>query len=264
MIQKQFRIISNKQIAQDIYSMMIDCSEAAAVANPGQFVNVLCRGKVLRRPISICQIDKDAGNLTIVYQIKGEGTAWMATLESGQLVDILAPLGNGFTLPDCVKRIALLGGGIGVPPLLAAAEEFTKQGVKCDAFLGFRNKSAVILENEFNAVCENVVVTTDDGSYGLGGSIVNPLKLALSKLSTVNCQLSTDLIMACGPHPMLKAVWNAADKAGIPAQISLEERMACGMGACVVCVCKIKDKNAEEFRRVCKDGPVFDGRKVVW
>lgn len=246
-----FPIISAQQLNATVYSMWIACPQLAAQAKVGQFVHILCGEKTLRRPISICEISKENGALRIVFEIRGEGTEWLAGRKAGDELDILGPLGNGFTLCDCEKAI-FVGGGIGVPPLLEGCKAY---GVKATAILGFRNKDAVILERDFTDVCDNVYVTTDDGSYGTKGFVTDVLK---------DCIEQGAAVFACGPKPMLKGVAMLAKEAGAECQVSLEERMGCGIGACLVCACKTKEKDGEHMRHVCKNGPVFPAEEVVW
>ena len=175
----------------------------------------------------------------------------MAELQVGTFMDVLAPLGNGFKLEDSSKKAVFVGGGIGVPPLLAAAKFY---GENATVALGFRNKKFVILEDDFKAAGADVRVATDDGSYGYNGLVIDLIK-----------DENPDIIYACGPTPMLKAVAKFAEEKGIECQISLEERMACGIGACLGCAVKLKNENGEEYNgHVCKDGPVFDSKEVAW
>lgn len=247
---KPCKLLSARQLNQDVFDFTLQAPELAALAVPGQFAQVKVPGHTLRRPISICGIDKKAGTLRFVFQVRGQGTAELAGFQPGGEIEILAPLGNGFPV-DREKRTLLVGGGIGVPPLLGVAKEL---GEKAVAVLGFRNKDAVILEKDFQAAGAKVLIATDDGSYGHHG------------LVTELCQgQDFDCVMACGPAPMLKAVTALAQRRGVPCYVSLEERMACGIGACLGCAVALRGEDgAEYFGHVCKDGPVFDSRRVVW
>lgn len=238
-----------KKLAEDIFDFVVSCPELAQKAGPGQFAQIYLPGHTLRRPISICEIGKESGTLRFVFQIRGQGTAELARLQKGGEIEILAPLGKGFPVePD--KRTLLVGGGIGVPPLLGAAAELGENAV---AVLGFRNKSAVILEEDFQGFGAKTMVATDDGSYGYHGLVT-----ALAEKEEF------DVIFACGPAPMLIAVCKLAKERAVPCYISLEERMACGIGACLGCATPLlDDKGAEYYGHVCKDGPVFDYQKVV-
>lgn len=245
------KVLDNSQIAEGIFDMKLACRNIAAEAKPGQFITVACGDYTLRRPISICEIDVSREIIRIVYEVRGKGTEWLSHVKTFDSVDIIAPLGNGYDLTDH-RSVLFVGGGIGVPPLLATA----KRTIDATAILGFRNKSAIILENDFKKACNEVLVTTDDGSNGIKGFTTDAMKLALEKKTF-------DLVCACGPIPMLKKVAAIAAEHNIPCQVSLEERMACGVGACLVCACKVKSKDGtEEYKRVCKDGPVFDAAEV--
>ncbi len=245
------KVLENKQIAENIYDMKIQWDNAGE-AQPGQFVNVLCEGgdALLRRPISIC--DADGDTLRIVYEVKGKGTELLAKYKEGQSIDMLAPLGHGFTVKKC-KNPVLIGGGIGTYPLLKLAKELENPYV----FLGFRSKDRITLKEDFEKVA-TLDIVTDDGSYG-------EKKLATQSAEEFIKSSGTDMIYACGPKPMLKAVAALAEKYGIECEVSMEERMGCGIGACLVCACKTKDKNGEEVHtHVCKDGPVFNSKDVIF
>ncbi len=234
---KPCKLLSVRQLTGDVFDFVLEAPALAAAAQPGQFAQILVPGHTLRRPISICGIDKTAGTLRFVFQIRGQGTAELAQFQPGSSIEILAPLGNGFPIaPE--KRTLLVGGGIGVPPLLGVAAQL---GEKAIAVLGFRNKDAVILEEDFLAAGAKALIATDDGSYGHHG------------LVTDLCQEQEfDCVMACGPAPM-------------PCYVSLEERMACGIGACLGCaVALLNEDGAQYFGHVCKDGPVFESHRVAW
>ncbi len=246
---KLCEILEKKEIAAGIYDITVKAEEFAQAARPGQFAHILAPGKTLRRPISICGADQERGTLRFVFEVRGEGTGLLSQFEKGNSLDVLAPLGHGFDLGDTDRRALFVGGGIGVPPLLYAAKQFGKNAA---AVLGFRTGSAVILEQDFlDAGCK-VQVATDDGSYGYHGLVTGCLPE------------DAEVIFACGPTPMLKAVCAFAKERGIPCQISLEERMACGVGACLGCACRILKDGREVYGHVCKDGPVFSAESVVW
>lgn len=247
---KPCKLLSAKALTKDVFDFVLSAPELAAVAQPGQFAQIRLPGHTLRRPISICGIDKTAGTLRFVFQIRGEGTAELAQFQPGSQIEILAPLGNGFPV-DCQKRTLLVGGGIGVPPLLGVASELGENTV---AVLGFRNKDAVILEEDFQAVGAKTLVATDDGTYGHHGLVTDLCK-----------DQEFDCVMACGPAPMLRAVTALAQERGVPCYVSLEERMACGIGACLGCaVALLKEEGSQYFGHVCKDGPVFESHRVAW
>lgn len=243
-------ILLQREIASGIFDFIIDAQELAQIAQPGQFVHILVPGKTLRRPISICDIDRDNGTLRLVFQIRGEGTEILSHLKMGELLDIIGPLGNGFEVGDTSRKALFVGGGIGVPPLLAAAKAF---GENATVALGFRSQDASILVRDFALAGCRVHLATDDGSTGYHGVVTDCIR-----------DTEADVLFACGPAPMLKGVCRLAEERGLPCQISLEERMACGVGACLVCACKLLRDGKEHYGRVCKDGPVFDYKTVIW
>ncbi len=252
---RQCRILDKKELAKGIFSFVVEAGELAEMAQPGQFANILVPGKTLRRPISICDMDKANHTLRFVLEIRGEGTQILAGFELGQTMDLLAPLGHGFELGDTSRKALFVGGGIGTPPLLNPAKAFGKNATVA---LGFRNRGAAILTEEFQQAGCKVLVATDDGSLGHHGLVTECLE-----------GVEADIIFACGPMPMLKALCKIAEERGIPCQISLEERMACGIGACLGCACKVnrQEENGEvsqTYGHVCKDGPVFDYRKIAF
>lgn len=224
-------------------------TEIAKKAKVGQFVHIKVSPEfILRRPISICDVTGEI--VTIVFEIRGEGTAKLAEVKSGDKLDILGPQGNGFNLDKAGEKPVFIGGGIGVPPLLFASKN-TKNAT---AILGFRNENFVMLEDEFRKNCDEVFITTDDGSYSEKGFVTDVLKREIADKTAV---------FACGPTLMLKAIAEICKENSIYCEISLEERMACGVGACLVCACKVKaEKNGEKFVHVCKNGPVFDATEV--
>ena len=252
--QGQFIIVSKMAIAKEIYSFEIACPEVAQAAVPGQFVHIRACGFTLRRPISICGINKEKGTLRIVFEVRGEGTAKIAELNKGDLIDMLAPLGHGFTLDDSFRKVVLVGGGIGTPPMLPLAQFY---GERASAISGFRNAQAVILQEDFRNTGAETILCTDDGSAGIHGFVTTPLSEILEKGGV-------DAVYACGPMPMLKNVAAACKEKGVFCQISLEERMACGIGACLGCACRTQRNDEEYFAHVCKDGPVFNAEEVLW
>lgn len=252
----KYRIVEKKAIASDIFSFIIKCPEVAQIVENGQFVDILAPSYTLRRPISICDFDRDAGTIRIVFEIRGEGTKAISDLGEGDFIDMIAPLGRGFKFPKEMSvdgKVALVGGGIGVPPLLSLAKHF---GEKTHAVLGFRSFDKVILTKDFAEYGANVTLCTDDGSAGFKGNV-------LPCLEQIIHDQNLEIIYVCGPLPMIKAVVKSAEDKGIPCQVSLEERMGCGVGACLACVCKIKRRDKEMYARVCKDGPVFNSKEVV-
>lgn len=245
------KILQKKQISDDIFDFTVDAGMIAKVAQPGQFAHIYVPGKTLRRPVSICEIDRAKETLRFVFQIRGEGTAHLAEKSVGDTMDILAPLGSGFSLGDTARKAVFVGGGIGVPPLLEAAKAFGKNAT---VITGFRSQNAVILTQDFEKNGNRVLVATDDGSFGHHGLVTDCME-----------GLDFDVVFACGPTPMLKAVCKMAKERGVPCQISLEERMACGVGACLGCAVRLRNENGDiYYGHVCKNGPVFDAQCVAW
>jgi len=243
MINEQATIISNNKINEDLYKMVLD-TNLASYARPGQFIQIQVPTCYLRRPISICEIKENT--LTIIYKVVGKGTDILSSLESKTKLDIFGPLGNGFDVRN--HKVTLIGGGVGVPPLLQLAKEYHKHNIDIDIVLGFTSSKQVILEEEFKKISKNVYVCTDDGSYGQHGNVIKTIQ---------DNNLDVEYVQACGPMGMLKAISKTYPKG----QISLESRMACGLGACNGCVMKSVDGSV----RVCKDGPVFEiGRVILW
>ena len=241
-------LLSNEQIAKDIFDMRLSYPEQQLPVSCGQFAHVYVPSKTLRRPISVCDVSD--GVLRLVYQLKGEGTRLMSQMKPGQEVDILAPLGKGFKL-EAEKRYCLVGGGIGVPPMLYTA----KQAEAPLVITGFRNSELVILQEDLKAAGAELVLSTDDGSAGVKGFVTD---IMLEKIDEF------DEVLACGPTPMLKAVARLCAEHGKKCQVSLEERMACGIGACLGCAVKVRENGEEIMRHVCKDGPVFNAEEVVF
>lgn len=244
---------SQKEIATDIYDMWLE-TELAKGAKPGQFICLYTKNAstLLPRPISICEVDKENNRMRIVYRIAGAGTAEFATYRKGDTVDILGTLGNGFPVEEATgKKVFLMGGGIGIPPMLQLAKEMnaTKQIV-----VGYRNNQTFLKEDlEKNG---SVYIATEDGSVGSKGNVMDAI---------AENALEADMIFACGPMPMLRAIKAFAQKNNIPAYISLEERMACGVGACLGCVVKTKEIDHHSHvnnARICTDGPVFEAKEV--
>ena len=249
-------VLSQESIAKDIYSMWLK-TEAASEARPGQFISMYTNdgSKLLPRPISICEINKEEGSLRVVYRVTGEntGTEQFSKMKSGEIVPIVGPLGNGFPYERAEgKRVFLMGGGIGVPPILELAKQMTCE--KKPIVVGYRD-AETFLKEEFEQNGE-VYISTEDGSVGTKGNVMDAIR---------ENSLEADVIYACGPTPMLRAIKNYAEENGIECWISLEERMACGIGACLACVCQSKEKDHHSNvnnKRICKDGPVFLSTEV--
>ncbi len=244
-------IISQKKIAEGIYDMWLHTEEIAAHAKAGQFVSVYCNDgtKLLPRPISICEINKAEKAIRLVYRVAGGGTAEFSRMKEGETLRILGPLGNGFPLGE--KSAFLIGGGIGIPPMLELAKE-----LQCEKqiVVGYRNDE-LFLADELKNYGE-VTVATEDGSVGTKGNVLDAIRAN---------GLKADVIYACGPTPMLRALKQYAAENNIECWISMEERMACGIGACLACVCKSKEKDHHtnvNNKRICKEGPVFRAEEV--
>ncbi|MDR0445799.1 MAG: dihydroorotate dehydrogenase electron transfer subunit [Oscillospiraceae bacterium] len=245
-----FTVTDIRPLASGVFAITFDAPELARAATPGQFVHIKCgHSRPLRRPFGICDVRGDM--LTVAFEVRGDGTRWLAVSEPGRRVDINGPLGHGFSNPD--GDILLVGGGLGAAPLLFAAR---RARGRVSAILGFRSDANAILREEFDSVCEDVFVATEDGSSGLRGTVVPPLE-ELMKTKRFSA------VLACGPRPMLRAVADISESAGVKCEISLEERMGCGVGACLVCVCETQSDDVTKMSRVCRDGPVFDSREVV-
>jgi dihydroorotate dehydrogenase electron transfer subunit len=246
------KIVSQQCIGSGIYSMIIK-TKAADEAVAGQFISVYChdKTKLLPRPISICQVNKIEGTLRIVYRVVGGGTEEMSTYQAGDNIEIMGPLGNGFMLREGKKAI-LIGGGIGIPPMVQLAREL-KEKADVQIVAGYRDELFLTDELKENG---ELYIATEDGSVGTKGTVIDAIK---------EQAVEGDVIYACGPTPMLKAIKEYALDKGIECQLSLEERMACGIGACLACVCKSKEKDHHtnvNNKRICKDGPVFLAQEV--
>lgn len=254
---KNTAVVEEQQcLAEGICSLWLFDEEIAKEAVPGQFVSLYCKAgdRLLPRPISICEIDKEKKRLRLVYRIAGAGTKEFSQLHKGDTIEIMGPLGNGFTLEG--TKVILMGGGIGIPPMLELAKTLkqTKPDCKIQIVLGYRG-GELFLAREFEPYGQ-VYAATEDGSAGTRGNVIDAVQ---------ENGLTADLIFACGPTPMLKGIKEYAKTHGIKAQLSLEERMACGIGACLACVCKSKERDHHtnvHNKRICKDGPVFYAEEI--
>ncbi len=250
-------VIKNELLATGIHDMLLECQEIAAQAVAGQFINIYCNdnSRLLPRPISICDTDAKNCIIRIVFRIAGEGTKEFSKLKTGDTVRIMGPLGNGFPLDKAkAKKVMLIGGGIGIPPMLNTVKSLKNIDTDITIVNGYRNNE-LFLKDDFELYGE-VHIATEDGSSGIKGNVLDVIK---------NLELKADIIFACGPTPMLKAIKNYATEKGIEAYISLEEKMACGIGACLACVCKSKDKDEHtnvNNKRICKEGPVFNFTEI--
>ena len=259
-VERKGKYVCKTVLNHDAGYMVLEVGDMVRTSwkRPGQFVHVKCGdGRLLRRPISVCSCmeDEPEDTVAIVFERRGTGTDWLAQRECGEYLDVLGFLGNGFTMgPE--GRYLLVGGGIGVPPLLGCAKAAPN---RCTAVLGFRSADRAMLLDDFRAVCPEVVVMSDDGTLGEHGFVDAGVRRLLEAGERF------DGVLACGPKPMLRSVAKAAAEFGVPCQVSMEERMACGVGACLGCACKTKDKNGDpQISRVCLNGPVFDAKEVDW
>ncbi len=247
-------VLSQKSIAHQIFSMWLKAEAIAASASPGQFVCVYCgdSGRMLPRPISICETDAGKGAIRLVYRIAGKGTEEFSRCRPGDALDVLGPLGNGFPLERCGggKSALLVGGGIGIPPMVELAKTL---GGGVQIIAGYRSER--FLTEELSSV-GRLYIATEDGSAGVKGNVLDCIR---------DNSLSGDVICACGPVPMLRGVKAYAREQGIECWISMEERMACGIGACLACVCRSRDEDRHlrvRNKRVCTEGPVFAAEEI--
>lgn len=238
-----FTVTENRKIASSVFEMTLS-GDTSAITAPGQFVNIQLDGFFLRRPISVC--DCEDGTLRLIYKVVGKGTEAMSGLASGTGLDILTGLGNGYNTEVSGEKPLLLGGGVGVPPMYMLCKKLLAEGKDVTVILGFNTESEVFYEEEFKALGAKVLVTTADGSKGIKGFVTDAMN-----------EVDYSYFYTCGPEPMLKAVYNKSTTSG---QLSFEERMGCGFGACMGCSCKTKYGN----KRICKDGPVLVKEEIIW
>lgn len=245
-----FKIKSNKKIAEKTYELVLGCEKNQhGITNPGQFINIKIDGYFLRRPISICSWEDD--EVTVIYKTVGRGTETLSNYEAGRTLTALTALGNGYDLTGAStysERPLLIGGGAGVPPMYGLCRSFIKIGKKPVVLLGFNNESEAFYIDEFKALGGEVIITTADGSIGIKGFVTDALK-----------DIDFTYFCTCGPLPMLRALDDAIDES-IGGQLSFEERMGCGFGACMGCSCETK----YGYKRICKDGPVLERGEIIW
>jgi len=266
-IQEKCRILDHKKLTSNFLKLTLESAYISSHAEPGQFVNVKCSEEydpLLRRPLSIHRTSKEHKKFELLYEVVGRGTELLSKFSVGQKLDVLGPLGKGFAIDEKKQIAILVGGGMGVAPLLALAEDLKETGNRkpetgIHIFIGGNTRANVLCEKEFKAVTDQVMIGTDDGSYGKKGFISDILLEFLeNQLTTHNFQLST--IYSCGPKEMLRAVAEIAFQKKIDCQVSMEARMACGIGTCLGCVIKTKDG----YKKVCDQGPVFDSKEIIW
>lgn len=240
----KYKIKSNKEIAKNVYEMILE-GDTTYIIRPGQFINIELEGFYLRRPISVC--DYDNKTITIIYKVVGRGTRKMCTLQEGHILDVLTGLGNGFNDKASGDRPLLIGGGVGTPPMYNLCKKLIEQGKKPVVVLGFGTTDEIFYENEFKKLGAEVYISTVDGSYGTKGFVTDIVK----RLNNYT------YYYACGPKSMLKAVYDIATGEG---ELSFEEKMGCGFGACMGCTCKTKNGD----KRLCKQGPVLKKEEIIW
>ena len=243
MKQSIYKIIENIALTSTVFKMVLE-GDVSDIKNSGEFINIKLEGKYLRRPISVC--DVDATTVTIVYKVVGTGTEQMSKMPVGTELDVLVGLGNGYGLSLSGEKPLLLGGGVGVPPLYNLAKRLIALGKKVTVVLGFNTKDEIFYEQEFKDLGATVYVTTADGTYGIKGFVTDAMK-----------DIDYSYFYTCGPEPMLKAIYKASTTSG---QMSFEERMGCGFGACMGCSCK----TLTGYKRICKDGPVMKKEEILW
>lgn len=249
------QIISQERITADLYQIWFESKQIAEASVPGQFITVYCKdgSRLLPRPFGISQINREKGQVCFVYKIIGKGTKEFSTYQAGEMLEVMGPLGNGFTIKN--KSALLVGGGTGVPILVELAKEVEKVMAKKPVIVvGYRDET--FLTEELSRY-GNLVIATEDGSLGTRGNVIDAIKAG---------DIQTEIIYACGPHPMLRALQEYVGNANVELQISLEEKMACGIGACLACTCKTKEMDSYtkvHNKRICKDGPVFDAKEVI-
>ena len=251
-------LVKKEKLKQDIFKFSVKAPNIVKEAKPGQFVEIRVTDQTepfLRRPISIYNLDKENGILEFIFQVKGNGTEILSKKEVGSQIDIIGPLGYGTFKFDEFENLAIIGGGIGVFPLYELAKTAKESKKTVNTYLGFRSKDFVVLEDEFKNVSDNLIITTDDGSYAEKGFAIQFLEKDIEAGKV-------DAIYGCGPLPMLKAVQKLALEKNIPCQISLEERMGCGLGVCLGCAVKKANTNPVQYLHVCKAGPVFNSNDV--
>ena len=258
--QENATVVSQKQLGDGIFDLTLEAKAIANEAKAGQFVSVYSNdpSKLLPRPISLCGFDKEKGTIRLVYRVTGEGTGTeeFSKLREGDTVRLIGPLGNGFTVISG-KKAFLIGGGIGVPPMLQLAKEIVReQAAPIQVVMGYRDDNTFLLD-EFKELAESFV-SSDNGAVGTKGTVVDAIK---------ENGLEAEVIYACGPMPMLRALKDYAAANDMECFVSMEERMACGIGACLACVCNSKEKDEHtnvNNKRICKEGPVFNARDVEW
>ena len=262
LVNEQARIMANAQVGPRLYLMTLHAPQIAERIAPGQFVHMKVprmEDHILRRPFSIYAANPDEGTVDILYQVVGFGSDHMTRLEAGLTAELIGPVGTGWSAPADAQRVLLVAGGVGAAPLFMMAEQLIEQGVETDVVLGAQTEAALVCRSRYEQLlgaCPSCA--TDDGSFGRAGFCTSLVQEALDAAASEGRQY--DYLAVCGPEPLMKIVAGMAKQAGVSAQVSMEKRMACGIGACLSCV--VDTKNGK--KRACVDGPVFDAEDVVW
>ncbi|MCL2353484.1 MAG: dihydroorotate dehydrogenase electron transfer subunit [Defluviitaleaceae bacterium] len=254
-------VLENKLLVGEVYDMTFKAPKEVQKARAGQFLAIYTGNPsmLLPRPISICEVDIVQGTFRVIYRVAGHGTAELAKLKPGDSLRVLGPVGTAFKVDSKHTNFALVGGGIGTPPMLQLAKKIRNQipHAYISVYLGFRSKFQVILENDLMRYANEVVVATDDGTMGIKGNVID----------TFPPDPNFDVIYSCGPSIMLKFLSQYAQERDIPCYVSVEEYMACSVGACLACVVKVKSKTDDDgwdYKRVCMTGPVFNSKELEW
>lgn len=262
LINERVLILENDQVGPNLYLMKVQAPGIAETIEPGQFVHMKIprmEDHILRRPFSIYAADPEAGTLDILYQAVGFGSSHMTTLETGLYAELIGPVGTGWSAPEGTKRALIVAGGVGAAPLFMMTEDLLAAGVQVDVILGAQTEAALVTRARYEELLgQNPQCATDDGSYGRAGFCTSLVEEALAAASEQG--ESYDYLAVCGPEPLMKIVASMAKAASVPCQVSMEKRMACGVGACLSCVVE----TVYGKRRACVDGPVFEAEEVVW
>lgn len=281
------KVVNQKKIAPGYCRLSLAAPEVAGAAKPGQFLHVRCGNTLdplLRRPISIHAVDREKGEVTLLYRVAGRGTALLSEKKKGDAVSLLGPLGTGFTIPENYERVSVVAGGIGIAPLYFLLQELSRGNLCANVFLGATTRKQLFALREIRDLGHKLILATDDGTVGFHGTVTD-----LFECCTQNCSdrkallycdgdmgealekvkleyvFLTERVYGCGPSGMLKGLCEILKRQHIPGEVSLEERMGCGVGACLSCACKTRDgEEGFRYRRACVEGPVFPAGEVVW
>lgn len=257
LIEEKSRVLRNENVGPRLYFLELDSPRIAPLVKPGQFVHMKLNGfgeHILRRPFSVLDTNPQQGTLTILYQVVGEGTQFMSGVASGHEFDLIGSIGRGWDVPTSGQRVLIVGGGVGSAPLFMLSKQAKEAGAQVDVVIGAASRAALVTYDLYREIHgDTLSCATDDGSFGAMGFCTSPVKELLAK-NTYNC------VYVCGPEPLMRAIARLSAEAGVPCQVSMEKRMACGVGACLSCVVETVDGR----KRACVDGPIFEAEKVVW